>query len=156
MQEADALYIMAEISIGLAGFSGVVAALHGRDDWHPLDVWRVVNLLLVSFGTLVLALVPVALHSFGITGSPLWRISSGIAVAYAVVCVFVVVRYRPDQVSIQPLFLVVPGVIMAVHLLNALAMLIPGIFGAFFTALLMGLAVAGVEFANILLVRPQR
>jgi hypothetical protein len=67
----------------------------------------------------------------------------------------VVVRYRPDPVSVQPLFLVVPGVIMAVDLLNSLAVLIPGIFGAFITALVISLAVGGIEFAAILLVRPQ-
>jgi hypothetical protein len=78
-QEANALYILAEMSIGLAGSTGVVAALHGRDDWYPLDVWRVVNRLLVGFRTLVLALVPVALRSFGITGSPPWRISSRVS-----------------------------------------------------------------------------
>ena len=156
MQEASALFIVAEVSIGLAGFSGVVAALHGRDDWHPLDVWRVVNLLLISFGTLVLALVPVALHSFGISGSPLWRISSGIGVASGIVIAVVSERYRPDPVPIQPWFWAIPVVIMAVQLLNSLAVIIPGIFGAFFTGLLLALVIGGIEFAQILLTRPQR
>ncbi len=162
MEEANALFVVAEVSIALAGFTGVIAALRVREDWHPLDIWRVVALLLIGFGTLILALVPVALHSLGLSGSALWRASSGLSLAYMLIAYLIVARYQPDRASIPhhrktaPLFFAIAVVTLATHLLNSLAVLIPGIFGAFFIGLILNLAVGGIQFANILLVRPQR
>jgi hypothetical protein len=37
VQGADSLFVLAEISIGLAGFTGITAALYARGTWHPHD-----------------------------------------------------------------------------------------------------------------------
>jgi len=66
----DALFSIAEISIGLAGFSGLVAAFvqHPGQTWRPDQKARIVFLILLSFGMIVAALAPYALS--GISNSP--------------------------------------------------------------------------------------
>ena len=95
MQGADALFAIAEISIGLAGSTGIVAALYARSSWHPLDQWRTISLLIISFGTLGLALLPFGLYSLGLDDSALWRATSAIAVTIAIPSSLVFVRLRP-------------------------------------------------------------
>ena len=70
MEEVDALVGIAEICVGIAGFSGVVAALQWRDHWHAWDRVRTASLLAISFGAVVFSLFPLALDSFGVSGPP--------------------------------------------------------------------------------------
>jgi hypothetical protein len=73
---SEELLTIAEISIGIAGFSGVVAAFLQRDQLHQLDQARFINLFVVAFSTLFLAFVPISLWHAGFDGLGLWRWSS--------------------------------------------------------------------------------
>jgi hypothetical protein len=70
MAPEDALFPIAEISIGLAGFSGLVAAFAQQQgqSWRKDQKARIVLLIALSFGTITCALSPYALA--GITESP--------------------------------------------------------------------------------------
>lgn len=70
MTPQDSLFAIAEISIGLAGFSGLVAAFvqHSGEAWRPDQKTRIVLLILLSFGMMVGALAPYALA--GLSDSP--------------------------------------------------------------------------------------
>lgn len=71
------LQTIAEISIGLAGFSGLVVAL--RKNPGPLtDVqkFRLQILLMLAFGAMFLSLLPELLLSFGFATDALWKLSS--------------------------------------------------------------------------------
>lgn len=70
MTPEDALFSIAEIGIGLAGFSGLVAAFvqHPGQSWRADQKARIVFLIILSFGMIVTALLPSALS--GISSSP--------------------------------------------------------------------------------------
>ena len=73
----DSLQTIAEISIGLAGFSGLVVAL--RKDPGPLDdiqKYRLRILFSLSFGAMFLALLPDTLMNFGVQDERVWIVSS--------------------------------------------------------------------------------
>lgn len=73
----DSLQTIAEISIGLAGFSGLVVAL--RKDPGPFDdiqKYRLRILFSLSFGAMFLALLPDTLVNFGVPDERVWFASS--------------------------------------------------------------------------------
>lgn len=160
MQGADALFVIAEISIALAGFTGVLAALYARGSWHPLDKWRTISLLLAGFVALGIALLPFGLYSLGLDGSALWRTSSAVFVGAGIAATVVVVRYQPPRASIPqfsltaPLFWSVVSINLLAQLLNALGVLTSGTFGVFYLGLVVNLLVGGMQFTNIILIRP--
>ncbi len=86
MTPEDSLFAIAEISIGLAGFSGLVAAFvqHSGDAWRPDQKARIVLLILLSFGMIVGALAPFALS--GISQSPalVWGLPM---IAFSALCI---------------------------------------------------------------------
>lgn len=72
MTPEDALMSIAEIAIGLAGFSGLVAAFGQRQGhtWREDQKARIVFLVILSFGMITCALLPFAIS--GISNSPAW------------------------------------------------------------------------------------
>ncbi len=70
MAPQDALFSIAEIGIGLAGFSGLVAAFlqPSGHSWQPEQKARIVLLIVLCFGMIVCSLAPYALA--GISDSP--------------------------------------------------------------------------------------
>ena len=75
------LDVIAEISIALAGFSGLAAAFRSRmfSEWTPrerLGLWQILNW---SVFTLLFALVPSALLNLGIPQEATWRSISAVA-----------------------------------------------------------------------------
>ncbi len=155
MEEANALFVVAEVSVGLAGFTGVVAAFQGRGGWHPFDILRVVSLLWISFSALFVALLPIGLHAAGISESSVWRISSGLGIAFVAVGYIVTTRYTPPGLPDQQrmygaLLLLLGGILLLLYVLT----IVLAVFWPFFFALFTILAVAALQFANVLIVRP--
>ena len=93
MQDSDLLQTIAEISIALAGFTGVVAFLgeRARGKWRPVDLFRFNNLLTCSIAALLLSFAPILIHKLGASESTAWRWSSGMTAA---ILVFVFARVR--------------------------------------------------------------
>jgi hypothetical protein len=80
----DSLQTIAEISIGLAGFSGLVVAL--RKDAGPLtevQKYRLRILFSLSFGAMFLSLLPDTLVNLGVPDERLWFVSSAAIFAYS-------------------------------------------------------------------------
>jgi hypothetical protein len=80
----ESLQTIAEISIGLAGFSGLVVVL--RKDAGPLnDVqkFRLRILFSLSFGAMFLSLLPDTLVNLGVPDERLWFYSSAAIFAYS-------------------------------------------------------------------------
>ena len=78
------LQTIAEISIGLAGFSGLVVAL--RKDAGPLtevQKYRLRILFSLSFGAMFLSLLPDTLVHLGVPDERLWFASSAAIFAYS-------------------------------------------------------------------------
>lgn len=162
MTGEHALLLIAEISVGLAGFSGIVLVLARRQaiSW---DAWRTLSLLGYSFGALLLSLLPLALSFSGVSEPHVWRLASGAMALHGTAISVAMVRllrnldasqlpyYRPVALT-QSLGTVLNTV---VQLLNLLAFILPGTLAPFFWGLLWLILGAAVQFVLILFVRPR-
>ncbi len=79
MAEQDLLLAIAQVSVGLAGFSAIVGLLgsrRGRSDLR-VDSLRLQVMLETSLTVAAYAFVPVLVSIFGLETSTSWRISAG-------------------------------------------------------------------------------
>lgn len=84
----DSLQTIAEISIGLAGFSGLIVAL--RKSTGPLtnvQKYRLTILFALTFGALFLSLLPDLLANFRVPGGRIWFDSSAAMFGYSLIFV---------------------------------------------------------------------
>lgn len=72
----DELLTIAEVSVGLAGFAGVVAVFQQKTDFTTTDRIRFVAIFAGSLGALFLSFVPLALARSEWAGAGIWRWSS--------------------------------------------------------------------------------
>ena len=94
----ELLGYVVEFSIGLAGFSGVVAVFSTyRSDWVELHRWRIRNLLLFSIGPGFLALIALGLLKI-LDESVAWRMAT-LASALYTVFVFLIAFRSMDSLS---------------------------------------------------------
>jgi hypothetical protein len=153
---SEALSTLAEVAIGLAGFSGIATALRGSQ-LHPADVWRTLALLVISFLVLFLSLVPYAFIAFGFGDSTLWRVSSAFGFILLPASGIPLLRLRPPDFSsvpyhyLSPYFGAVNGGVLVAFGVNLMAL---GSFGVYFAGLLVLLAMAAVQFVLIIVARP--
>ena len=78
------LQTIAEIGIGLAGFSGLVVALRGRSGpLTELQKYRMRLLFMLAFGAMFLALLPAILESFGVPAERIWFDSAATMFVYS-------------------------------------------------------------------------
>jgi len=82
----DALTTLAEISIAIAGFSGIAAVLGRRSqgDWEPEDAFRLRLLLRSSFSIVIFCFVPIVLSSASVAAEKTWALSSSAWLVYFV------------------------------------------------------------------------
>ena len=78
MQATEVLTVVAEISIALAGFTGIVVAYRqrGLDELLPHELVRLRFMLGVACTTLLFAFLPFLPHYFGLAPSSTWIVSS--------------------------------------------------------------------------------
>ncbi len=165
MEPTDALLTTAELALGLAGFTGIVAAFRARSGpWLPADALRVFSLLSVSLGVLFLALIPLSLAYFPFSDEVSWRISSGLMTLFTGVMALVLISRmrRLDAGSKQVLSRPTIAFTTFGSALNALAQLLnsAGVFpntsfAIYFAGIVWMLFYAGLQFARLLLIRPQ-
>lgn len=80
----DNLQTIAKISIGLAGFSGLVVALRkGSGPLDDIQKYRLRILFSLSFGAMFLSLLPDTLANFAVPGERVWFASSAAIFAYS-------------------------------------------------------------------------
>jgi peptidoglycan/LPS O-acetylase OafA/YrhL len=91
MPSADILIAITQISVALAGFSGLIAAIRttAPEGWHPRDIWSLTWMLGSSIGALMLAFLPLWLALFGGSDQAIFQTSSVFAFFYTgiLVCV---------------------------------------------------------------------
>ena len=73
MGEIELLTSVIEFSIGLAGFSGVVAAMNRTAGWSPLEKYRVVNLMQTSLAPAFLSFVALGLAQLQSNSLSAWQ-----------------------------------------------------------------------------------
>jgi hypothetical protein len=163
VQGGEALSTIAQVGLGLAGFTGILVAL-GRTQtaFSRPEVLRLLLLLVSSFGAVFLALLPFALHESGVGDVACWRLSSVALAAFTSVSLaylgYQIQRHRSEfgQLFSTAVFVIVGtgSVLMVVlQLANALGLGAPPRSGSFLFGLLWLLFIASLQFARILFVR---
>ena len=155
MNPQDILITIAEISIGLAGFSGLVAAFthKANQGWRPDQKTRIIFLITLSFGMIVTSLLPFAISDWSSEPSHIWGIPM-ILYSTLVLCLLVywVTVTRKNDYKIQfpyasyPI-MVVGTILQILVLLSGLGVFMPYSPGLFVLGFL-GILVFG---ANVFL-----
>lgn len=162
MDPTELLATIAEIALGIAGFSGVMVAFMQRPGrLTEIETYRIAVLLGASLGALFLALLPLTLMQFGLEPGAVWR-SAGLAmVGLSVVGVAVYLRAsrgaarHAPEIFNRPVF----ASLLAGHVANVVLQIValtspdpsPGPYSL---GLLWLLLHAAIQFARILFVRP--
>ncbi len=106
MEGESILTTTAEVGIAIAGFSGIAAALSGRQEpWSDSDRVRFQMLLRTSMSAVFFSLIPLVLELAKLSGSTLWRASSALWLVYITVSVAAVspTMARSAQTDSEPL-----------------------------------------------------
>ena len=160
---ANALLTLAQVAIGLAGFSAILVALSGKPhQWTPVDSFRIRNILAFTFQSVFLSLIPIVLAFFSLPESTLWHVSLlilALATLGGVVLVLSGVYRlpRPERAVLKATVVsavtALLCVMAAVELLAAFGILrqAPGVF---FLGLVVLLGVSTALVARFLFARP--
>ena len=160
---ANALLTIAQIAIGLAGFSAILIALSGKPhQWTRVDAFRIRNILALSFQTVFLSLVPLLLAFFSLPESTVWKVSPLIIAIATFGDVLLVLAgvYRLSRLERAVLKTAVVTTVTTILFTTAVFELLAtfGIIGpapgVFFLGLIVLLGVSTVLVARFLFARP--
>jgi hypothetical protein len=164
MQPGDALNVVAQVAVTLAGFAGIVVVFRPESvhQWSALDKFRLRLLLINSALPLGYALFGILLLSLDPPPAAIWRWCSGFTIATQLV--FITTIGDPRR-SIPPaefqsvskvMFysaLVVSSIAMALQVINVAFW---NRFWPFFAALFVHLVSAIAQFVRMILLTPDR
>ena len=160
MEGESILQTTAEVSVALAGFTGVVAAFgQRRGSWSDIDTLRFRVMLFTSLSALVFSILPFALHHMRSEASSTWAISSGLLASYFVITVFVdtrrwrqVVTRRDSEFSAWPglLALLLASIAIVTQVLNGLGIGFHRAFGPYFLGVCCLLLTCTLMFIRLL------
>jgi hypothetical protein len=158
----DELLTIAEIAVGLAGLSGVIAVFIQRGGLSPADRLRFLALFGTAFAALVLAFVPIALAYSGFKNQDIWQISS-VTMVFAGLVGLVPLPFGQRTIrkefktttSLPTVFLLVPsGINLAIQLVNAGGWIWQPNFVPYLIGMLVYLYAIAFFFVIIVLFRP--
>jgi hypothetical protein len=159
--EGDLLILLADLSVALAGFSGVVVALQRRiEEFDQLAFLRLWRLIETSLASALFSVLPLLLSHLGIAASDLWRVSSGVFGTYMLtVTSYFIWRIWPllsaNRVLWRfngPLILINAAAVVAL-LANAGEVGLHGSSGPYLTGIVIYLLLAGLVFRRLVLAR---
>jgi hypothetical protein len=98
MEGARTLALVAELALGVLGFTGIVAAPGHREssEWTALDKRRFFSMGLIGALAVVLALLPFPLHCAGLQASSVWGRSGGLGAVLTISVAIGVGRTTPS------------------------------------------------------------
>ncbi len=161
----DSLQTIAEISIGLAGFSGLVVAL--RKGSGPLDdvqKYRLRILFSLSFGAMFLSLLPDTLMNFGVPDERVWIDSSAAIFAYSLLFIAWwivssrrIARIAPEIFNWMAFSMMTTGhtIVLLLQLAVVLGLLENRAPGVIVLSLIWYLIHAAQQFVRMLFVQPR-
>ena len=155
MDVGSLLQTHTEVAIALAGFASVAAVL--RRPLSPVSRLRFLALLFTALIQVFGCLLPVWLSTLGISSLPLWRIASAVVLVLSTALLLVIVR--PLRALDRDNFVLLSApverisnaltlCIFGARLLNTLGVPAAPSFGLYYAALLLGMIVIFVMFAN--------
>lgn len=159
MTGEDALLTTAEVAVAFAGFASVVTVFRRREDgsWSPPDTIRFQLMITASLSTVFFALLPFALHFFGMEERGVWSACSAMLALYLGAFMGLIAR-QTFQLSfrraLNPLvvwpFSIAGVVITGLLAFNAAGIALDRGLGPYFAGLLSLLVLSGVSFARLL------
>jgi hypothetical protein len=165
MDISDALLALAQVAVGLIGFSSVLIALSGEPrQWSALDKYRITGMLANSISLLLLSLLPFVLSFLGVEDSAVWRSSAGVVA----LCLFVgmVVNFRAfRRLSDSDRAATRPALVGAIYVVGSVALIATsaaalGLLavpeGGFFLGLFFFLLLSTYLIVRFLYARPNR
>jgi hypothetical protein len=95
VDNGDILLVMAELSLGFAGFASVVVTFRRRDSepWKAPDAFAYRGMLRSSLFACFFALLPFPIGAFGATDRADWALSSGALAIYVAFTIRVLVAF---------------------------------------------------------------
>ena len=163
MEVRDELLTIAEIAIGIAGFSGVIAAFLERGGLHRVDRARFVFLFAMAFITLALSYVPIVVSHLVDDVNQIWPYSSAVMVIVWFMTVGSGFRYvnpalrgeMERDLNYTYLLIMIPSILnLVTQCLNLSGWLWEPGFVAYLFGLFVYLYAAGLLFVYIILFRP--
>ncbi len=143
-----------EVAIGIAGFSGIVAAVgrRGAGNWNEVDQLRLLILLTASGVSLLFAFLPFVLIDL-MEPALVWRLASGLLGSYFVGIVTYRVRAAAGiggarAIGMTPIRMTLQAVVVSVLFANAFWFASPSLY---VVGVLWGLAIAFLSFVGLLL-----
>ena len=158
MEIFDQLRIVIQISISLAGFSGIVASFQYREGANVTrgDTLGLVMLVNMSLVTMFFSVLPIILLNFKIDESTVWGVCSLlIALNYATFLYYIRsrmkrVRVRKTITKLTHLFWYVSCLLIIIaNIFNSLNILLHREYPPYFISLLWPLAAAWYLFARL-------
>ena len=159
MIEISVLETVAEISVALAGFAGIVATFQFRDGDTPSAGKIVALTIIVNMGLSagIFAFLPLILFSFTSDEAIVWFVASySLAIYMCYMMLFVQKnmhgKVRRSRVRLLfSIYQVVSGMLIVVLLLNGANIGIERGLGPYFLTLMYGLYIVGTNFMRLLL-----
>jgi hypothetical protein len=155
-EETELLSTVIEFSIGLAGFSGVVAAMGRNAGWSELERYRVVNLLQAALAPAFLSFAALGLAYLQPNSASAWQqacfISGCIAILFVVRVFLGKAALPPGQMKDLRLHVlyILTGLLSSmgvIQLLAATGYFSPHTFIVFYTCLVLFLGTGAMLFA---------
>lgn len=162
--EANALSLIAQISLGLAGFAGILISLgRGPGKWHPADALRIRLLLINVLGSLFSSVVAVGLEASALWSAQSERIGAAILLLFILYYLHATIRGARRIEGAKVLFnfrIVVLYRTLAVLALIAQTVVVLGYGGRagfllYFAGLLWGIFYGSFGFVRLVYVRPR-
>jgi len=158
METINQLIIVIQISISLAGFSGIVASFQYREGTKITrgDTLGLVLLVNMSLVATFFSVLPIVLFNFSVRENSVWGICSMLMAAnYTVFLYYILGRLKHVKVKrnitkiIHSLWTIFCVVIIILNIFNSLGIILHREYPPYFVSLLLPLIVAGYLFARL-------
>ena len=159
MDHVDILLTFAEVSIALAGFSGVVAVFGRRDpdSWSLADRLRFFSLVHTSLSSLLLCILPFGLLALNVAEASVWSSLSALFVLYNILVLVLFTRRllaASASERAEVTWVVIPvvlAILAPVLVLNVYNVGAGATFGPLLVGIIFLLVLAGFLFARMLI-----
>lgn len=145
---------LAEVSIAVTGFSGVVAAL-SRRTWGDIERFRFINLISLSIAATIYSFLPLAVSSYDVSDAFAWIVSASLLVVFVITFqtrqLFAVKKLTTSSISIWTgrLILTASGVVV---LLQLIGLTVPAVISAtYISGILVTILQAVIQFVVFVL-----
>jgi hypothetical protein len=164
MQPSDALNVVAQVAVTLAGFAGIVVVFRPGSvhQWSALDKFRLRLLLANSALPLGYSLFGMLLLTIDPPPAAIWRWSSGFVLATDVAFLIITRGPRPSipaaefQVATKKMYYSVTALAFIALVLQGINVVVWNRFWPFFAALFVHLIAAIAQFVRMVLLSPTR